>query len=212
MNLNRIILIGRLTADPEERFSNDGMAIAKFRIAVSRRGKPREGQPEADFFNVVCFRQTAEFANRYLRRGFLVAVEGACHIDDYTDRDGNRQRWIEVQADNVQNLTPRGEGGEDRDFGGGGGGGGRQWQHSRDDDFAEEGPAEERRPRRGSGGGGGGAGGGGESGSGGGGGGEQRPREGGGARRQEFGGDAPPPRKRAESFDDDNDDDPFADS
>lgn len=200
MNLNRIILIGRLTADPEERFSNDGMPIAKFRMAVSRRGKPREGQPEADFFGVVCFRQTAEFVNRYLRRGYLVAVEGSCHIDDYTDRDGNRQKWVEVQADNVQNLTPRSEGGDDRE-GGGGGGGGRQWSHSREDDFGEPEPAEDRRPRRPAN--------------------DRpreddrdRPREGGGARRQEFSGganDEPAPRRGGKSFEED-DDDPFADS
>ena len=114
MNLNRIVLIGRLTCDPEEKFSNDGTPIAKFRMAVSRRGKPREGQPEADFFNVVCFRQTASYVNSKLSKGYLVAVDGTLRIDDYTDRNGNNGRWVEVVADTVQNLTPRAEGDRER--------------------------------------------------------------------------------------------------
>lgn len=125
MQLSRIVLIGRMTRDPEERFTNDGMETSKFCVAVNRPGKPREGEKNADFFNVVCFRHSAKFANQYLRRGNLVAVEGRLQIDEYTDREGAKRTWVEVVADNVQNLTPRGEAGEatpagrrdaDRDF------------------------------------------------------------------------------------------------
>ena len=126
MQLNRIVLIGRLTRDPEERFTSDGVETSKFAVAVNRTGRAREGEPSADFFNVVCFRQTAKFVNQYLRRGNLVAVDGRVHISEYTDREGQKRTWVEVIADNVQNLTPRGEeaaaepqgrrGGRDRDF------------------------------------------------------------------------------------------------
>lgn len=109
MFLNRIVLIGRLCNDPEERFGQDSTELSKFRIAVNRQGRAREGQPDADFFNVVCFRHSAKFVNQYLRRGNLVAVEGRLQIDEYTDREGVRKQWVEVTADNVQNLTPRGE-------------------------------------------------------------------------------------------------------
>ncbi|MBI5830915.1 MAG: single-stranded DNA-binding protein [Armatimonadetes bacterium] len=158
MQLNRIVLIGRLTNDPEERFSGDGMEISKFRIAVNRMGRTSDRdrggdrEREADFFNVVCFRHTAKFVNQYLRRGNLVAVEGRLQIDEYTDREGLRKQWIEVQADNVQNLTPRGESASDDDrprraSGGGGGGrdGGGRWEHYRD--FEEDEAPAARAPR-----------------------------------------------------------------
>jgi single-strand DNA-binding protein len=174
------VLVGRLTADPEERFSNDGMEISKFRIAVDRRGRggggggggdrDRDGggreRAEADFFNVICFRQSAKFANQYLRRGNLVAVEGRLEMDEYTDRDGNRRTWVQVVSDNVQSLQSRAESEGGR---GGGGGGGGRWEHDRD--FAEDdeprgggggardrdrGPAPEREAAPSGGGGGGG--------------------------------------------------------
>lgn len=142
MQLNRIVLIGRLTRDPEERHTNDGLEISKFAIAVNRMGRSSDRDRggdrdrDADFFNVVCFRQTAKFVNQYLRRGNLVAVEGRLQIDEYTDREGVRKQWVEVQADNVQNLTPRGESqDDDRPRRSGGGGGGRdagRWEHDRD--------------------------------------------------------------------------------
>lgn len=126
--INRIVLVGRLVADPEERFTNDGVAIAKFRIAVDRFRRGSDGEKEADFLNIVCFRKSAEFVNRYCSRGDLVGVEGRLQIDQYTDRDGNRRDWVEISADNVQKLS--------RSEGGGGGGGGRgrdrDWDHEED--------------------------------------------------------------------------------
>lgn len=169
MNLNRIILIGRLTNDPEERFSNDGMEISKFRLAVSRpgRGGGRDGgggggrdgdRPDADFFNVTTFRNSAKFVNQYMRRGNLVAVEGRLEIDFYTDREGQKQTWVNVLADNVQSLQTRAEAeaagersadrGDRGERGGGGGGRGGRWEHDRD--FEDE-PAPP--PARGGGGG-----------------------------------------------------------
>lgn len=148
--INRIVLVGRLTADPEERHTNTGTELCKFRIAVDRNRKNAEGEKETDFFNVVCFGFTAQFVNRYLGRGDLVGVEGRCQIDEYTDRDGQRQKWIEVAADNVQSLG-RSEGGGGR---GGGGGGSRgrgrdsDWDHAKDDDFGDGGGDPEDKPAR----------------------------------------------------------------
>lgn len=109
--LNRIVLIGRLTADPEQRAANSGTLITKFRLAVDRNRKGPDGEKQTDFFNVACFGKTAEFVAQYAAKGDLVAVDGRCEIDEYTDRDGNRQRAVQVSADNVQRLTPRGENG-----------------------------------------------------------------------------------------------------
>lgn len=147
--LNRIVLIGRLTGDPEERHTNSGTVLSRFRIAVNRIPRGRDGNDEADFFNVVCFGRTAEFVQRYVGRGDLVAVDGRCQIRDFEGRDGSRQRWVEVVADSVQRLTPRGEGGRggrerdddrgrDRDSGRRGE---DVWEH--EDDFAEEPPDDE---------------------------------------------------------------------
>ncbi len=150
--VNRIVLVGRLTADPEERQSNDGNTIGRFRIAVDRRPRGRDAERETDFFNVVCFRQTAEFVIRYLHRGNLVAVDGRCQIDEYKDRDGQRQKWVEVVADSVQSLQSRSEAGDDRGGGGGGRRDDRSFSHT-DDDFGEDSdrrrpPARDRRDER----------------------------------------------------------------
>jgi single-strand DNA-binding protein len=109
MNLNRIILIGRLTADPTERVTQDGTETSSFRLAVSRSGKPREGEPDADFFAVTAWRNTARFVNQYMRRGNLVAVEGKVQLDEWTDREGKPRAGMKVLADNVQSLQTRAE-------------------------------------------------------------------------------------------------------
>lgn len=107
--INRIVLVGRLVADPEVRETNDGSSITKFRIAVDRTKTNEDGEKITDFFNVVCFRRTAEFAAQYLRKAHLVGVDGRCQIDQYTDRDGVKRTWIEVAADSVQSYTTRTE-------------------------------------------------------------------------------------------------------
>lgn len=206
--INRIVLVGRLVADPEERTSNDGMAIAKFRLAVDRRRRGRDGEKEADFFNVVCFRHSAEFVLRYLGKGDLLGVEGSLQIDRY-ERDGKWESWVEVVADNVQSLGGRsdggGGGGGGRDRGrsdrGGGGGGRGGWDH--DSDFSDEPLDQPEGGRRGGGGGGGRNDDRGRNDRGGGGRGQDR--EPGESRRQSF----DPPAGGGGGFDED-DNDPFA--
>ena len=88
--LNKIFLQGRLVADPELRHTQNGVAVASFRLAVDRDFKDREtGERKADFINVVAWRQTGEFVSRFLTKGRLAVVEGKLQTRDYTDRDGN---------------------------------------------------------------------------------------------------------------------------
>ena len=100
--LNRIILMGRLTRDPELRHTQSGTAVASFSLAVDRDFKDKAtGEKATDFIDVVAWRQTGEFVSRYFTKGRLAVVEGRLQIRDWTDRDGNKRRSAEVVADNV---------------------------------------------------------------------------------------------------------------
>ncbi|MEE3481883.1 MAG: single-stranded DNA-binding protein [Lachnospiraceae bacterium] len=99
--MNRVILMGRLTRDPEVRYGANEMAIARFSIAVDRRFK-REGQPEADFFNCTAFRKTAEFIEKYLKKGTKVVVEGQVQNDNYTNKDGQKVYGTVIVVDNIE--------------------------------------------------------------------------------------------------------------
>jgi single-strand DNA-binding protein len=102
--LNRVILIGRLTADPELRYTSNSIAVGNFRLAVNRGFKNAQGEEETDFINIVVWRKQAENCKQYLAKGRLVAVEGALRIRTYQDKDGEK-RWItEVEAENVRFL------------------------------------------------------------------------------------------------------------
>lgn len=100
--MNKVILIGNLTADPESRTTNSGVAQCSLRIAVQRRFANAQGQRESDFFNVVCWRNTAEFAAKYLSKGRKVAVEGSLQTRSYDAQDGSKRYVTEVIADNVE--------------------------------------------------------------------------------------------------------------
>lgn len=100
--LNRIILMGRLTRDPELRHTQTGTAVASFSLAVDRDFKDRNtGEKATDFIDIVAWRQTAEFVSRYFTKGRMAVVEGRLQIRDWTDRAGNKRRAAEVIADNV---------------------------------------------------------------------------------------------------------------
>jgi single-strand DNA-binding protein len=103
--LNRVVLIGRLTKDPESQYTPNGIAVAKFRIAVDRPTKNAEtGERETDFIDIVAWRRTAEFVTQYLTKGRLVAVEGRLQIRNFVGQDGQRRYFTEVVADNVEGL------------------------------------------------------------------------------------------------------------
>jgi len=99
--LNKIILMGRLTRDPELRRTNSGTAVASFNIAVDRDFKSQDGEKETDFIDVVVWRSTAEFVSKYFTKGRMAVVEGRLQIRDWTDKDGGKRRTAEVIADNV---------------------------------------------------------------------------------------------------------------
>ena len=100
--LNRIILMGRLTRDPELRHTQSGTAVASFSLAVDRDFKSRDsGEKTTDFIDVVAWRNTAEFVSKYFAKGRMAVVEGRLQIRDWTDRDGGKRRSAEVVADNV---------------------------------------------------------------------------------------------------------------
>lgn len=104
MSVNRVVLVGRLTRDPELRTTTTGKQVADFSIAVDKRIKPTDGSPTADFFRVSAWGQTAEFVSNYLGKGRLVAVDGRLQSRKFTDKDGNNREVVEVVADNVQGL------------------------------------------------------------------------------------------------------------
>ena len=99
--LNKIILMGRLTRDPELRRTQSGTAVASFTLAVDRDYKPQDGERETDFIDIVAWRGTGEFVSKYFSKGRMAVVEGRLQVRDWTDKDGNKRRSTEVVADNV---------------------------------------------------------------------------------------------------------------
>ena len=100
--LNHIVLMGRLTRDPELRRTQSGIAVASFRIAVDRDFGSRDGgEKQADFIDIVAWRNTAEFVSKYFTKGRMAVVSGRLQIRDWTDKDGNKRTSAEVVADNV---------------------------------------------------------------------------------------------------------------
>ncbi len=102
--LNVVVLIGRLAADPEPRYTVDGTAVTNFRIAVQRPFTNREGEREADFLDVVCWRKLAETVAQNLRKGRLVAVRGRVQTRSWETQDGDRRWKTEIVAEDVRFL------------------------------------------------------------------------------------------------------------
>lgn len=140
--LNRAILIGRLTRDPELRYTPNGVAVTTFTLAVDRPFSNQQGDREADFINVVTWRQLAETCANYLRKGRLTAVEGRIQVRNYENNEGRKVYVTEVVADNVRFL-------ESTNSGSGGAGGSQRNDYERpsgnksttryDDPFADDG-------------------------------------------------------------------------
>ena len=99
--LNRIILMGRLTRDPELRRTGSGTAVTSFSLAVDRDFKSQSGEKETDFIDIVAWRNTAEFVSKYFTKGRMAVVEGRLQIRDWKDKDGNNRHSAEVVADNI---------------------------------------------------------------------------------------------------------------
>ena len=99
--LNHIVLMGRLTRDPELRRTGSGIAVASFTLAVDRDYAAQGAEKETDFVDIVAWRNTAEFVSRYFTKGRMAVVTGRLQIRNWTDKDGNKRRSAEVVADNV---------------------------------------------------------------------------------------------------------------
>lgn len=99
--LNCAVLMGRLVADPELRTTTSGISVTSFRIAVDRSFVRQGEERQADFIDIVAWRQTAEFVSRYFRKGSMIAVQGSIQTRNYEDKQGNKRTAVEVVADNV---------------------------------------------------------------------------------------------------------------
>ncbi len=100
--LNKVILVGRLTRDPDFRQTQNGTAICRFAVAVDRNYKNSQtGEREADFINVIAWRAQAEFVSRWFHKGSMIIVEGSLQNDNYTDSNGTKHYAMQVVADNI---------------------------------------------------------------------------------------------------------------
>ena len=97
--LNHIVLMGRLTRDPELRHTGNGTAVASFSLAVDRDYKGQSGEKETDFVDIVAWRSTADFVSKFFTKGRMTVVEGRLQLRDWTDKDGGKRRSAEVVAE-----------------------------------------------------------------------------------------------------------------
>ncbi len=105
--MNRVVLVGRLTKDPELRYTPNGVPVATFTLAVNRTFTNQQGEREADFINCVIWRKPAENVANFLKKGSLAGVDGRIQTRSYEGQDGKRVYVTEVQAESVQFLEPR---------------------------------------------------------------------------------------------------------
>jgi single-strand DNA-binding protein len=105
--INRVVLVGRLTKDPELRYTSSNIAVSKFTLAVNRTFAGPSGEREADFIQCVVWRKQAENLTKFVRKGSLIGVEGRIQTGSYDDKDGIRKYTTEVIGDSVQFLEPK---------------------------------------------------------------------------------------------------------
>lgn len=105
--LNRAVIVGRLTRDPDLRYTPNGVAVANFTVAANRPFKNQQGEQEADFINCVAWRNQAENLANYMKKGSLIGVDGRIQTRSYDNKDGNRVFVTEVLTENIQFLEPR---------------------------------------------------------------------------------------------------------
>ena len=110
--MNKVVLIGNLSRDPELSTTNGGVSVCRFTIAVQRRFQNAEGERDADFINVVVWRAQAENCHKYLKKGSKCAVEGRIQTSSYDAQDGSRRYVTEVVADNVEFIGARRDDGD----------------------------------------------------------------------------------------------------
>ena len=116
--MNRVILMGRLTRDPEVRYTqgSEPMAVARYTLAVNRRVRKDDGSQEADFINIVAFRKAGEFAEKYFRQGMRVLVSGRIQTGSYTNKDGQRVYTTDVIVDEQEFADSKNSSGRTGDY------------------------------------------------------------------------------------------------
>lgn len=137
--INRVVLVGRLTKDPELRYTPSGVAMARFTIAVNRTFSNQKGEKEADFISCVVWRKQAENTANFLKKGSLAGIEGRIQTGSYEGQDGKRIYTTDVVADSVQFLEPR-SGSADRSQGGQPFSGGQQQQQNQNPTYQQNQP------------------------------------------------------------------------
>ncbi len=116
MSFNKVILVGNLTADPELKQTPNGVMVTTFSLAVARKFTRAGEQPQTDFINIVCWRQTAEFVSRYFTKGMPMLVCGSIQTRTWTDKDNNKRYATEVVADEVSFVERKSAADGSRDF------------------------------------------------------------------------------------------------
>lgn len=109
--INMVALMGRLTYEPELRTTPSGVSVLRFQVACDRNFQRQGAERQADFIDCVAWRQTAEFISRYFNKGSMIAVEGTIQTSNYTDKDGNNRKQVEVLANNVSFCGSKAESG-----------------------------------------------------------------------------------------------------
>ena len=105
--INRTVLVGRLTRDPELRVSQNNVSVTTFNLAVNRPFTSKDGEQQADFINCVTFRKQAENVNQYVKKGSLIGIDGRIQTRNYENKEGQRVYVTEVVCDSVQFLEPK---------------------------------------------------------------------------------------------------------
>ena len=104
--INRVVLVGRITRDPETQQTNTGIPYVRFTLAVNRPFKDQNGERQADFINCVAWRSQADFMRSFVKKGNQLAVEGRIQTNSYTDANGNNRQAFDILVESVSNLEP----------------------------------------------------------------------------------------------------------
>ena len=149
--LNSVIIMGRLTADPDLRTTNSGVSFCRFSVAVDRNFQKQGQERQTDFINCVSWRQQAEFISKYFRKGQMIAVQGQLQQNSFTDQQGNKRSSYEVLVDRANFCGSKAESGAQQGDRSGGYGGQQQGQsvsyaNSGSEDFSDIAPTEDDLP------------------------------------------------------------------
>ena len=104
--INRVVLVGRITKDPEMQQTNSGVQYVRFTVACNRPFKDQNGDRQADFINCIAWRQQADFMVKYIRKGNMIGLEGRIQTNSYTDANGNNRTAFDIYEDTITNLEP----------------------------------------------------------------------------------------------------------